>query len=87
MKKNIGILGYGEVGKTLALFYHRKKYNLLIKDIKKDDFKNEKLDILNVCLPYIKNFEKIVIEVIKKNKPNLTIIHSTVLPGTTKKNY
>ena len=81
----IGILGYGQVGKVIALFYKKKKYILLIKDLNRDDFKKEKLEILNVCLPYFKNFEKVVSRVIKENKPDLTIIHSTVLPGITKK--
>lgn len=84
--KKIGILGYGEIGQSLAKFYqNKKKFTLLIKDLKFDQFNQEKLDILNVAIPYIKNFEKVVARVIKKNKPTLTIIHSTVLPGTTKK--
>ncbi|MFN3301755.1 MAG: hypothetical protein ACK413_01865 [Patescibacteria group bacterium] len=82
----IGILGYGEIGQSLAKFYqNKKKYTLLLKDLKFDQFGNQKLDILNVCIPQVKNFVKIVTEVIMKNKPSLTIIHSTVLPGTTKK--
>lgn len=81
----IGILGYGEVGRSLAKFYqNKKKYTLLLKDLKFDQFDKEKLAILNICLPYTKDFVKIVLKIIKKNQPDLTIIHSTVLPGTTK---
>lgn len=84
--QTIGILGYGEIGQSLAKFYqNKKKYTLLLKDLKFDQFGEKKLDVLNVAIPYIKNFEKVVSQVIKKNRPNLTIIHSTVLPGTTKK--
>lgn len=81
----IGFLGYGEIGKSLAKFYKKKSYRILIKDLKFDEFKEEKLDILNVCIPQIKDFVKVVAQVIKKNRPTLTIIHSTILPGMTKK--
>jgi len=83
MKKNngkIGILGYGEVGQAIAKFYQNPK----IKDLKKDDGL-EGVEILHVCLPWNKDFVKIVKKEIKKIKPKLVIIHSTVAPGTTKK--
>ena len=76
----IGILGYGEVGKAIAKFYK----NPLIKDLKRDDGL-EGIDILHICIPWSKNFIKIVKAEIKKDKPKLTIIHSTVKIGTTKK--
>jgi len=88
MAKTIGILGHGEIGKAVAKFYqNKKKFNLLLKDLKFDQFGNRKIDILNVAIPYFgeKEFITAVTNVIKKNKPNLTIIHSTILPGTTKK--
>lgn len=76
----IGILGYGEVGKAVAKFYKNPK----IKDLNRDDGFSG-VEILHVCLPWNKNFIKIVKKEIKKTKPKLTIIHSTVAPGTTKK--
>ena len=82
-KKNrlkIGILGYGEVGQAIAKFYQKP----LIKDLKRDDnLKN--VDLLHICLPWSNNFIKIVKKEIKQIKPKLTIIHSTVVPGTIKK--
>ena len=83
MKKNngkIGILGYGEVGQSIAKFYQNPR----IKDLKRDD-NLEGVEILNICIPWNKDFVKIVKKEIKKIKPKLTIIHSTVAPGTTKK--
>jgi len=78
--KNIGILGYGEVGQAVAQFYKTPK----IKDLGRNDgFKN--LDVLNVCIPWSDNFINIVKKEIKAANPKLTIIHSTVYPGTTKK--
>ncbi len=81
-KKNqkIGILGYGEVGQAIAKFYKKP----LIKDLKRND-KLEGVEVLNVCIPWSDKFIKIVESEIKKIKPKLTIIHSTVALGATKK--
>lgn len=89
MKKNgqkIGILGYGEVGREVAKFYPPPKFGggPRIKDLKRDD-DLKGVDILHICLPWSDNFVKIVKKEIKKIKPKLTIVHSTVAPGTTKK--
>jgi len=79
-ESKIGILGYGEVGQAIARLYKTPK----IKDLDKDD--NLKgVEILHICIPWRKDFVKIVKKEIKKVKPKLTIIHSTVAPGTTKK--
>lgn len=83
MKNNnqkIGILGYGEVGRAIAKFYQNPK----IKDLKRDDGLSG-IEVLNVCIPWSEKFVDIVEKEIKKTKPKLTIIHSTVAPGITKK--
>lgn len=79
-KQKIGIIGYGEVGRAIAKLYKKP----LIKDLKRDDGLID-LDILNICIPYSDKFIEIVEKEIKRAKPKLTIIHSTVAPGTTKK--
>ncbi len=79
LKTRVGILGFGEVGRAIAKFYK----NPAIKDLKRDDDLSG-VAVLNVCIPYLENFEKLVAGEIKKLKPRLTIIHSTVAPGTTK---
>jgi len=81
-KSLIGILGYGEVGQAMAKFYPKSK--LRIKDLKRDDDLRG-VEVLHICLPWSKDFIKIVKKEIKKIKPKFTIIHSTVAPGTTKK--
>ncbi len=78
--KSIGVLGFGEVGQAIAKFYKVPK----IKDLQRDDGLVG-VDILHICIPWSDNFVKIVRSEIKKIKPKLTIIHSTVVPGTTKK--
>lgn len=76
----IGILGYGEVGQAIAKFYK----NPQIKDLNRDDGLKG-IEILHICIPWKENFAEIVKREIKKIKPKLTIVHSTVAPGTTKK--
>jgi len=78
--QSVGVLGYGEVGQAMAKFYKNPK----IKDLERDDGLAG-VEILNVCIPWNKNFVKIVKGEMKKIKPKLTIIHSTVAPFTTKK--
>ncbi len=83
MKNNsqkIGILGYGEIGKAIARFYK----DPLIKDLARDDGL-EGADILHICIPFSKDFIKIVSREIREINPKLTIIHSTVALKTTKK--
>ena len=76
----IGILGYGQVGQAIAKFYKKPK----IKDLNRNDGLKG-VEILHVCLPWSENFVEIVKKEIKKIKPKLTIVHSTVAPKTTKK--
>ena len=77
--KNV-IVGYGEVGKGL----HK-----VIKGDVHDPFKQMEArgeyQVLHVCIPYTKGFIKTVKEYQKKFVPELTIIHSTVPVGTSKK--
>ncbi len=76
----IGILGNGEIGSSFARFYKNPK----IKDLKRDDGL-QGVDILHISIPYDDKFIEIVKKEIKEIGPKLTIIHSTVAPGTTKK--
>lgn len=85
MKKNsssikVGILGNGQIGQAIAKFYK----NPLIKDLKRDDGLAG-VDILHICIPYGNDFVKIATKEINEIKPKLTIIHSTITPGSTKK--
>ncbi|KKT73014.1 MAG: EsV-1-83 [Microgenomates group bacterium GW2011_GWA2_44_7] len=80
----IGVLGIGEVGNAI-LSILEEKYHVLKKDIKFDEIKKTRLEVLHVCIPYNKNFLKSVVQQIKKNRPSLVIVHSTVKPGTTSK--
>ena len=84
MKLKIGILGYGEIGSSLSKLYDEEKYNLVIKDLDRDDDLSD-LDVLNICIPFKNSdqFVKAVCNQIIESSPSITIIHSTTLPGTT----
>ena len=45
---------------------------------------NEKYRIVHICIPYSVDFETIVLGYIDQLNPNITIIHSTTPPGTTR---
>lgn len=81
--KSIGIIGYGEIGQALDSVYTEKGFVPLIKDLDRDDGLKG-VDVLNICIPYSMKFEEEVLVYIDKIKPKLTIIHSTVNPGTTR---
>jgi len=79
MTQKIGILGYGEIGQAIAKFYKKPS----IKDLDRNDGLKG-IKILHICIPYDKNFVKTISKEIKKIKPKLVIIHSTIAPGTIK---
>jgi hypothetical protein len=83
---NIGILGLGEVGQAIKKLC-AQKHRVFCRDLKFDEIKRQKIDFLHVCIPYSQDFEKIVTKTIKELKPQLTIIDSTVAPGTTQNLY
>lgn len=85
MSKRVGILGYGEIGSSLGSVYvNHSDAELLIKDLDRDDGLTE-LDVLNICIPFKdqEQFSSAVLKQISESNPKVTIIHSTVHPGTT----
>lgn len=83
---NIGIIGTGEVGTAIKKIVE-KKHAVFTKDRTNDFIKPQRIDVLHVCIPDSKQFIGIVVKAIKKYAPTLTIIESTVAPGTTHKIY
>lgn len=76
----VGIIGYGEIGKAVAKFYKNPR----IKDLDRDD-NLAGVDVLHICIPWSDKFIDIAKKEIKCINPKITIIHSTVAPGTIKK--
>ncbi len=97
-KETVLIVGLGEIGHTLfALINDAKKsfavYGLDLDQIKMQELglsrKNvpDRIDTMHICLPCSnqQNFADIAVGYIEEFKPKLTIINSTVPPGTTMK--
>ena len=81
----VAIIGNGEIGSSLAKVYRAKNIEPMVRDLNTDNISG-KVDILDICIPGgIKDFIKIVNGYINEYTPELTIIHSTVPVGTTKK--
>jgi UDP-N-acetyl-D-mannosaminuronate dehydrogenase len=96
VQEKVLILGLGEIGHTLfALFAEAKPsfavYGLDLDETKMhalDQSKNKipsKIDTLHVCIPCTNpgKFASIVAGYVEEFEPKLTIINSTIPPGTT----
>jgi len=83
------IIGYGEVGSALvsiiSRFMDNKYADYSVHDPNKNMVIKGKYDLLHVCIPYSDNFIEQVNGYIEEFEPKLTIIHSTVAVGTTRK--
>jgi UDP-N-acetyl-D-mannosaminuronate dehydrogenase len=81
--KNVAIIGLGEIGRAIKQIETDSKN--IVNYFTEDDaeYNNEKIDVMHICIPYSESFENIVINYVNKYLPKLTIIHSTVKPGTT----
>ncbi len=83
---NVGILGLGEVGSALKVIIS-PHFTVFTRDLNHDEFQDQTIDILHVCIPYSDKFVSSLVAAIKELKPQLTIIHSTIKPGTTHEAY
>ena len=81
-KNGNAIIGFGEIGQSLASVYKTKGFNIMARDLNFDNIVG-KVDILNICIPYSDQFVGLVSGFIYHYKPKLTIIHSSVRVGTT----
>jgi UDP-N-acetyl-D-mannosaminuronate dehydrogenase len=83
MKSSALVIGLGEVGKPLMEFLGRA-YVVHGKDL--EPLKLGEVDVLHICYGYAdKDFVDCTVDYIKEYRPQLTIIHSTVVPGTTRR--
>ena len=97
-KETVLIIGLGEIGHTLFVLLTEQKKNFDVYGLDLDQGKMRELgqngkdfpqqiDTLHICLPCSsqQNFERITVGYVNEFKPKLTIINSTVPPGTTLK--
>lgn len=84
--KRVGIIGYGEIGQSLEKLYLGRDFTIQINDTgAKINQIEPGADVLNIAIPFTSKdkFVEIVSDYINTLTPMLTIIHSTVTPGTT----
>ena len=82
MTGKILVIGLGEVGKPLMEVI-QERFDAIGMDINPVEF-NEKCDVMHICFPFHNNFIDQCVKYMKKYQPALTIINSTVSPGTTR---
>lgn len=86
-KETVGILGKGEIGSAVARLCKEAGYRVIIRELNYDQLVGKTVDYLHVNIPEKDNskFVNIVVKTIKEVKPHLTVINSSVTPGTTRK--
>ena len=84
MNQTVVIVGLGEVGKPL-LEIMKRRYQTYGVDINQPASVSQ-CDVMHICFPFqAGNFVGQVVEYINQYRPSLTIINSTVAPGTTRR--
>ncbi len=84
MDKNILLIGEGQIGNAIKSIEEDAKNNVFVIELNKPLPAKVRYDVCHVCMPYSNDFSIIVGEYISIYKPEITIIHSTVKPNTTK---
>ena len=80
------VVGMGEVGTPLSRILGRK-YRCVTVDIQPVEAVGP-YSVMHICYPFqIPDFVRTTVAYIRKYRPALTVINSTVAPGTTRKIY
>lgn len=76
------VIGAGEVGTSLYRVLRRKHKTYLVD---KDVWYYEGIEVMHICFPYSKYFERYVKGYAKLYEPKYIVVHSTVPVGTCKR--
>ncbi len=79
----IGALG--QIGTAIKTVLAGDAENIIFEVDKGTEWPREKMDVMHVAIPYDKKFVEIIKEYQDYMKPDITIIHATVPPGTSRK--
>ena len=84
-KKSTLIIGLGEVGGPLLTVLQRRHPGTIGIDIE-PALVNTQIDIMHVCFPFVSQdqFQDAVASYARKYTPEVIVINSTVVPGTTR---
>jgi UDP-N-acetyl-D-mannosaminuronate dehydrogenase len=78
------VIGLGEIGKPIKEVLERT-YTVIGRDIEPVEVPSN-IGVLNICYPYqVNGFEKTTVAYMQQYQPELTIVHSTIVPGTMRK--
>ena len=83
MHSTVVIVGLGEVGKPL-LEVMKGRYRTFGVDINQPAPVTQ-CDVMHICFPFQSEFVRQVVDYINQYRPALTVINSTVAPGTTRR--
>lgn len=97
-REKVLVVGLGEVGRPLyELLKECGKFDVYGYDLDENKMREirqpttfpEEFDVMHICYPCVdqEEFINVTINYMHKFKPKLTIINSTVAPGTTQKIY
>ena len=77
------VVGLGEIGNPLANVLE-SKHKVWRKDLESLSI-DESVDVMHVCYPYTDpSFINVTVDYCQEFDPGLVVIHSTVVPGTTR---
>lgn len=80
---NVLVIGQGETGKPMADLL-RRVYDVVTKDVEPIRLKDP-VAVMHICYPFnLTDFVRTTTSYISEYKPKITIVHSTVTPGTTR---
>jgi UDP-N-acetyl-D-mannosaminuronate dehydrogenase len=85
IKKTTLVIGLGEVGKPLLTVLQRHDPNVIGIDIEPSSVAAQ-IGVMHVCFPFVdqSHFQDTVASYAHKYSPELIVINSTVVPGTTR---
>ena len=82
MTDSVLVVGMGEVGRPLAEVLERG-HQVITRDV--DPVPVTGIDVMHVCYPFqVRDFVGTTVDYIAEHQPRMTIIHSTVTPGTSR---
>ena len=84
-KEDVIVVGLGEVGRPL--FELTRETHTAIGIDLEPVITDGECEVLHICYPFSDHFVDTTVRYIEQNGPRLTIINSTVLPGTTRAVY
>jgi len=88
-KKDL-VIGLGEIGTSIYKVFSKNfvtigyDQNPKLMDYKKfEKTKNIPTELMHICIPYSKNFIRIISQLVNNFNPSIVVIHSTISPHTT----